>query len=102
MTTESAADVGAIRVVHVIARLNVGGPAIHAISLTQLLEQRGYSTMLIRGTEDAREGTMDHLAEQLGVHPLHVRSLRRNPGWRDLHALLALFFIIVRERPQVV
>ena len=31
-----------------------------------------------------------------------VTSLRRNPGWRDLPALLALIRIIRRERPQIV
>jgi glycosyltransferase involved in cell wall biosynthesis len=102
MTTEAAVGTRAVRVVQVIARLNIGGPAIHVISLTQLLDQRGYATTLVRGTEDPSEGSMDHLAEQLNVHPLYVPSLRRNPGIHDLHALVTLFFIIARERPQVV
>jgi glycosyltransferase involved in cell wall biosynthesis len=100
--TGSGVGASGVRVVRVIARLNIGGPAIQAISLTRLLEPRGYSTTLVRGSEDAHEGSMDDLAERLGVRPLHVPSLRRDPGWRDLRALVALFFIIARERPRIV
>src|SRR5205807_991201 len=46
--------------------------------------------------------TMDYLAERLDVRPLRVASLRRNVSWRDLPALLALFSIIARLRPDVV
>ncbi|MHB1468215.1 MAG: glycosyltransferase, partial [Solirubrobacteraceae bacterium] len=85
-----------------IARLNIGGPAIQAISMTRLLEQRGYRTTLVRGTEEPDEGSMDHLALQLGVHPLLVPSLRRNPGWHDLRALTSLMAILMREKPGIV
>ncbi len=90
------------RVVRIIARLNIGGPAIQAISLTRLLEPLHYATILVRGTEDASEGTMDPLAHRLGVRPRRVASLRRAPGWHDLRALGALVRIIARERPQIV
>jgi glycosyltransferase involved in cell wall biosynthesis len=90
------------RVVRIIARLNIGGPAIQAISLTRSLEPLHYATILVRGTEEAREGTMDPLAHRLGVRPRRVPSLRRAPGWHDLRALGALVRIIARERPQIV
>lgn len=86
----------------IIARLNIGGPAIQAITLTQRLSERGYTTTLVRGREEPDEGNMDHLARELGVHPMLVPRMRRNPGWRDLRALLALVRIIRRERPQIV
>ncbi len=92
----------AIRVVRVIARLNIGGPAIQAITLSARLERYGYTTTLVRGTEGPDEGNMDHLAAELGVRPLLVGSLRRNPGRHDLAALLSLIRIIRRERPQIV
>jgi glycosyltransferase involved in cell wall biosynthesis len=90
------------RVLRVIARLNVGGPAIQAISLTRLLESRGYSTTLVRGSEGPDEGSMDHLAERLGVRPVHVASLRRDPGPHDLRALASLMRILMREKPRIV
>lgn len=91
-----------IRIVRIIARLNIGGPAIQAITLTRLLEERGYVTELVRGSESADEGSMDDLAAELGVRPTLVASLRRNPGGSDLVALVSLVRILRRERPQIV
>ncbi len=91
-----------IRVLRVIARLNIGGPAIQAISMTRLLDERGYETTLVRGSEEPDEGSMDGLAEKLDVRPLYVPSLRRNPGWHDVRALAALVGIVARERPRIV
>ena len=91
-----------VHVLQVISRLNIGGAAIQVISLTRQLNDRGYETTLIRGTEDPSEGKMDYLADQLGVRPLYVKSLRRNVGWHDVRALAALFLIIARERPDIV
>jgi glycosyltransferase involved in cell wall biosynthesis len=91
-----------VRIVRIIARLNIGGPAIQAITLTRRLEPYGYETTLVRGREEPREGTMDGLADQLGVPRTLVPWMTRNPGWRDLPALAALIRIIRRERPQIV
>ena len=93
---------GPIRVLRVIARLNIGGPAIQALTLTRELESRGYATTLVRGVEAADEGDMDALAAELGVTPLRVPSLVRDPGWGDLRALISLVRILRRTRPQVV
>ena len=101
MTSDTSAG-SPTRVLRVIARLNIGGPAIQAISMTRLLEPRGYQTTLVRGSEDPDEGSMDHLAEQLGVRPVHVTSLRRDPGLHDLRALLSLMRILMREKPSIV
>ena len=91
-----------IRVLGVIARLNIGGAAAQAISLTALLPQRGYATRLVRGREDPDEGSMDDLAEQLGVHPTLLASMRRDPGAGDVRALAELVRIMRRDRPAIV
>jgi glycosyltransferase involved in cell wall biosynthesis len=91
-----------IRVVRIIARLNIGGPAIQAITLTRQMTDRGYQTTLVRGREEPDEGTMDYRARELDVQPVQVAWIRRNPGWRDLPALIALIRILRRERPQIV
>ncbi len=85
-----------------IARLNVGGPAIQAISLTSLLVARGYETRLVRGAEGPDEGSMDGLAEALGVVPTAIGAMRRDPGPRDLAALARLIGILRRDRPDIV
>jgi glycosyltransferase involved in cell wall biosynthesis len=91
-----------IRVLRVIARLNIGGPAIQAISLTALMQERGYATRLVRGSESADEGSMDDLAERMGVQPTLVDSMRRDPGFGDLRALGELVRIARRDRPDLV
>ena len=96
------ADHEPVRVVRIIARLNIGGPAIQAITLTERLLERGYGTVLVRGAEEPDEGSMDHFASELGVLPVLVPSLRRNPGWRDALALAALVRILRHERPDLV
>ncbi|MEA2354032.1 MAG: hypothetical protein QOD61_161 [Solirubrobacteraceae bacterium] len=93
---------GPTRLVRIIARLNIGGPAIQAITLTRVLEPRGYATTLVRGSEAPGEGTMDALARDLAVTPVRVAALRRDPGPRDLLALARVWLIIARERPSIV
>lgn len=91
-----------IRVLRIIARLNVGGPAIQAIMLTRLLEPRGYRTRLVRGREGPAEGNMDYLAADVGVAPTLVGSIRRDPGPQDLVAMVNLVGILRRDRPALV
>ena len=67
MTTVSAGRDRPVRVVHIIARLNIGGPAIQAITLTNRLQPLGYRTVLVRGSEGPDEGNMDYFARELGV-----------------------------------
>jgi glycosyltransferase involved in cell wall biosynthesis len=45
---------------------------------------------------------MDDLAASLGVEPVLVRWMRRNPSWHDLLALAELVRILRRERPSIV
>jgi glycosyltransferase involved in cell wall biosynthesis len=95
-------DRGPVKVLRMIGRLNVGGPAIQAITLTRRMTERGYETALVRGREEPDEGSMDYRARELDVGPVLVPWMRRNPGWRDLPALIVLIRILRRERPQIV
>jgi len=91
-----------IRLVRVISRLAVGGPAIQAITLARELEPLGYRTALIRGREEPDEGSLDDLARRLSVRPVRLRGLRRNFGLHDLLALPALVIALRRQRPALV
>jgi glycosyltransferase involved in cell wall biosynthesis len=93
---------GSVRVARIIARLNIGGPAIQAITLTRRLEPLGYETLLIRGTEAPLEGSMDHLAEELGVHPLRIARMGRELGPGDVVAFVRLVRALRRFRPDIV
>ncbi len=101
MTTQAERGRTDIRVLRIIARLNVGGPAIQAISLTRLLRSRGYDTTLLRGAEGPREGSMDYLAESMGVQPVRVPGLQRGVGFHDIRALASVMRWIHRVRPDV-
>jgi glycosyltransferase involved in cell wall biosynthesis len=91
-----------LRVLRVIARLNVGGPALHVSYLTHGLERFGYETLLVTGRVGAGEGSMEYAARELGIEPVFVDALGReiSPG-RDLVAVLALRDAILRLRPHV-
>lgn len=94
-------DEGTTRVLRVIARLNVGGPSIQAITLSRLLEEHGYETLLVRGREGAREGSMDSLAEEFGVMPVELPTLKRRIGIGDLASLVFLVQQIRNWQPQI-
>ena len=91
-----------IRLVRIISRLNISGPAIQAITLTQRLAPLGYDTTLIRGREAADEGSMDYLADELDVRPVLIRWLERNPGPHDLIALFLLVRALRACQPRIV
>ena len=97
----STRDARSGRVLRVIARLNVGGPAIHAITLSRLLDERGYQTRLIRGQEGDREGSMDRLAADLGVAPVNLPTLQRRIGVGDVAALAFLVRQIREWQPEI-
>ncbi len=91
-----------IRVARIIGRLNIGGPAIQAITLTKLLEPRGYRTLLIRGSEASHEGSLDDLAASYGVQPKLIAGLRRELHPADLKALPDLVRTLRAFRPHIV
>ena len=76
-----------IRVLRVIARLNVGGPALHVTYLTDGLAERGYETTLVAGDVSRGEESMAFVAEQRGVEVSAIPELSRELSpVRDLRA----------------
>src|SRR5580765_632101 len=55
----------------------MGGPALHVAYLTRGLAQRGYRTTLGAGSLGRGEGSMEFVAEELGVEVHPVPSLHR-------------------------
>ena len=92
-----------VRVLRIIARLTIGGPAIHATLLSEHLDSLGYQTVLAAGIEEEGEGSY------LDLRGARVADLRRIPelgreirGLRDLSALWELVRLIRDVRPQIV
>jgi glycosyltransferase involved in cell wall biosynthesis len=91
-----------IRVLRVIARLNVGGPAQHVAFLSRELDRRGYRTTLAAGQVGEGEGSMEDMVRQLGVEPVFVPSLQREISLlSDLAAVWHLVRLIRTERPRI-
>lgn len=91
-----------VRILRVIARLNVGGPALHVAYLTAGLVDRGYDTTLVAGTLARGEESMASIAEQRGVKIEQLDALHREVGLlRDARAMFRLARIIRRERPTI-
>lgn len=90
-------------VVRVIARLNVGGPAIHTILLNSRLPAERYRSILVKGSEAPGEGDLMALAEERRVSPVLIPQMGRElRPFDDLVALLKLTRIIWSSRPAIV
>ena len=87
----------------VIARLNVGGPALHVVHLSEAMNEGGWRTRLIAGRTEEREGDMGYYAEARGVRVRYVAALARSiHPWDDLATLWRLYRVFREERPDVV
>jgi glycosyltransferase involved in cell wall biosynthesis/SAM-dependent methyltransferase len=93
----------AIPVVRVIARLNVGGPAIHVALLSEGLDRRGFRTTLATGQVEPGEADMSDFAIARGVRPVVVRGLGRSVSpAADLRSFGTLLSLLRRVRPAIV
>jgi len=94
---------GKIRVMRVIARLNIGGPAIHTILLTAGLDPTRFESTLVTGVEAAYEGNMLDLAARKGVQPLVIPELGREISpLGDWVTLIKLYRLFRDWRPHIV
>jgi glycosyltransferase involved in cell wall biosynthesis len=91
-----------IRVLRLIARMNVGGPALQVVNLTEGLDPARFETRLLIGEVGPEEGDYVKLRAP-GLPAVHIPGLGREPhAPNDLGALRR----VVREmrdfRPQIV
>ena len=91
-----------LTIVHAIARLNVGGAALHVLQLAAEQRRRGHDVLVVAGRLEPGEESMAYLADELGVpvHPLdtlqRALSLRR-----DAASIRAVRSILRERRPDV-
>ena len=91
-----------LSIVHAIARLNVGGAALHVLQLAAEQSRRGHDVVVVAGTLAAGEESMEYVADELGVAVLQLPVLQRELSLRaDPAAILALRRIIRHRRPDV-
>ena len=95
-------SVAGIKVARVIARLNIGGPAIHAISLSEELRLRGFDCCLFTGVVGQDEGDMTHAVVQKEIKFFLIPSLSREVSLiKDVQAFFRLFGELKKWRPDI-
>jgi glycosyltransferase involved in cell wall biosynthesis len=93
----------AVRVLQVIARMNIGGPAHYVSMVSGRIDHRRFQPLLVYGRLGQGEGSFESLAHDEGAPVTALAGL--TPEMRpheDLRALLGLVRVIREYRPQIV
>src|SRR3989449_2867615 len=91
-----------MKVLRIIARLNVGGPARHVVWLSEGLRSAGFETLLVAGVVPPGEDDMSYVAAASGVRPFTVPEMSREISLKDAVTTWKLFRLMLRERPDIV
>jgi glycosyltransferase involved in cell wall biosynthesis len=91
-----------MKILRIIARLNVGGPARHVVWLTAGLKPEGYDTVLVAGVVPPTEDDMSYVASAAGVNPFTLPQMSREISVKDVLTVWKLFRLMQRERPDIV
>ena len=92
-----------IRILRVITRLNIGGPAIHVDVATNRLDRSRYETTLVAGRPASSEGDLAPRVASAGGTVLPLASLQRElHPLRDAAAWWQLARLILRLRPDII
>ena len=91
-----------MKVLRIIARLNVGGPARHVVWLTSGLDDGEFESRLLAGTVPPGEEDMGYFAEQNGVTPRYIAELSRELSIKDAISLIKIYREMRAFRPDIV
>ncbi len=91
------------KIMRVVTRMNIGGPALHALFLTEGMNHGQFESLLVSGSTEPREGNLLELKGHPRISVHAVPELRRKihpvTDWISFWKLLRLFR---RERPDIV
>lgn len=92
-----------VRILRVITRLNIGGPAVHVLHLHEHTAGGRYESRMVAGIEESSEGSYLalHPGMQDGITVLPSLGREIRP-WRDAKALAGVVRRIRRFRPDIV
>lgn len=91
-----------MKIVRIIARLNVGGPARHVVWLTKALQNKEFQTVLLTGTVPEGEEDMSYFAAENKVVPIYIPEMSRELSLNDIFSLWKIFRQICREKPDII
>lgn len=94
-----------IKVLRILSRLCVGGPAIHCVLLTQHLPKEKYESILIHGDLDIGDAPYSYDVT-LGLDIRLIKQMKREVGlknlWKEWNSFVEIYRIIRKERPDIV
>src|SRR5829696_4270524 len=91
-----------MKIVRIIARLNVGGPARHVVWLTKNLQGQEFQSVLLTGTVPDGEEDMSYFAAENGVAPVFIPEMSRELSAKDIISLWKIFRLLMREKPDII
>ncbi len=88
-----------MKILRIIARLNIGGPSIHVTNLNEHIP----NSVLVYGGLAEGEGSMEYFLEEKCLDNIKLYSLGREISpFNDLKTLFSLIRIIHKEKPDIV
>jgi glycosyltransferase involved in cell wall biosynthesis len=93
---------GRIRVVIIIDRLNIGGPAKHVTWLAAGLDPGRFETALVTGVVPEGEGDMGYFARAAGVEPIVIEEMSRELSLGDVVVIFKILRELFRLKPHIV
>ncbi|NNE98605.1 MAG: glycosyltransferase [Pyrinomonadaceae bacterium] len=91
-----------MKIVRIIARLNVGGPARHVVWLTEALQDEEFESILLTGRVPEGEEDMEYFAKAHGVKPIFIEEMSRELSLNDLFSLWKVYRLLLKEKPDVI
>jgi glycosyltransferase involved in cell wall biosynthesis len=89
------------RVLRIITRLNIGGPATHVVLANRGLADRGWETLLLFGSVESDEAEVDISATTIPMERIPTLARSIHPI-QDLRSAAAIARVIRRFRPDVI
>lgn len=91
-----------MKIVRIIARLNVGGPAQHVVWLTKELQNDEFQSVLVTGNVSEGEEDMSYFAANSEVQSVSIPEMKREISPGDIISLWKVFQIIRKEKPDII
>ena len=91
-----------MKILRIIARLNVGGPARHVVWLTKGLQDGEFESVLAAGTVPDGEEDMSYLAADGQIEPIYIQEMSRELSLKDAVSLLKVYRAVRKYRPDII